>query len=53
MESNMHYGRTISRYYLFSISNILAAFGGGLILGKATDVIMNPALHGGSILAFL
>ena len=49
----MHYGRTISRYYLFSISNILAAFGGGLILGKATDVIMNPALHGGSILAFL
>lgn len=41
-----------SRYYLFSISNLLGAFGGGLILGKATDVITNPILHGGSILAF-
>tara|TARA_Y100000588_G_scaffold394902_1_gene518193 strand:+ start:5030 stop:6283 length:1254 start_codon:yes stop_codon:yes gene_type:complete len=41
-----------TRYYFFSISNFFAAFGGGLILGKATDVIINPLLHGGSILAF-
>ncbi|MFC3908555.1 hypothetical protein ACFORL_05630 [Legionella dresdenensis] len=45
-------GIVSSRYYLFSISNLIAAFGGGLILGKATDVIKTPYLHGGSILAF-
>lgn len=39
-------------YYLFSISNLFAAFGGGLILGKGTDVINYPSLQGGSILAF-
>ena len=41
-----------TRYYLFSISNLIAAFGGGLILGKATNIIKTPYLHGGSILAF-
>jgi len=40
------------RYYLFSISNLIAAFGGGLILGKGAGVIDFPYLHGGSILAF-
>lgn len=40
------------RYYLFSISNLIAAFGGGLILGKGAGVIDVPYLHGGSILAF-
>ena len=39
-------------YYLFSISNLIAAFGGGLILGKGVDVIQQPYLHGGSVLAF-
>ena len=41
-----------NRYYFFGLSNFLAAFGGGLILGKATNVLSTPYLHGGSILAF-
>ena len=40
------------RYYLFSISNLFAAFGGGLILGKGAGIIDYPYLQGGSILAF-
>lgn len=42
-----------SRYYLFSLANFLAAFGGGMILGKGVGVIDNVALHGSSVLAFL
>jgi hypothetical protein len=45
-------GNFCSRYYLFSVSNLIAAFGGGLILGKATNIIKTTYLHGGSILAF-
>lgn len=45
-------GNLSSRYYFFSISNLIAAFGGGLILGKGAGVIDFPYLHGGSILAF-
>ncbi|OGT38920.1 MAG: hypothetical protein A3F12_01940 [Gammaproteobacteria bacterium RIFCSPHIGHO2_12_FULL_38_14] len=39
-------------YYLFSLSNLLAAFGGGTILGKGVGIIDIPYLQGGSILAF-
>lgn len=39
-------------YYLSSISNLLAAIGGGTILGKGVNVINNPFFQGGSILAF-
>lgn len=45
-------GNVSFRYYLFSISNLLAAFGGGLILGKGAGIIHYPYLQGGSILAF-
>lgn len=41
-----------NRYYLFALSNFLAAFGGGMILGKGISVINIPYLKGGSILAF-
>jgi hypothetical protein len=41
-----------SRYYLFSISNFIAAIGGGLILGKCASVIDYPGLKGSSIFAF-
>lgn len=41
------------RYCLFSFSNFLAAFGGGVILGKGIGVIDNSFLHGSSVLAFL
>lgn len=44
--------RMSSRYYLFSLSNLIAAFGGGAILGKGVGVIDLPLLHGDSILAF-
>lgn len=40
------------RYYLFSISNLLAAFGGGLVLGKGIGIINIPHLQNGSVLAF-
>lgn len=40
------------QYYLFSFSNLLAAFGGGMILGKGIGIIDIPILQGGSILAF-
>ncbi|MBV9576709.1 MAG: hypothetical protein JO149_08815 [Gammaproteobacteria bacterium] len=40
------------RYYLFSLSNFLAAVGGGMILGKGVATIQIPALQGGSLLAF-
>ena len=39
-------------YYFFSLSNLIAAFGGGLILGKGVGIINLPYLQGGSILAF-
>ena len=42
----------LSRYYLFSITNLLAAFGGGLILGQGLGVIDIPYLQHGSVLAF-
>ncbi len=41
-----------NRYYLFSLSNLIAAFGGGLILGKGAGIIDLYYLHGGSVLAF-
>lgn len=40
------------RYYLFAFSNFLAAFGGGMILGKGVRIINNPLLQNGSIMAF-
>lgn len=45
-------GNISLRYYLFSISNLLAAFGGGLVLGKGLGIINIPYLKNGSILAF-
>ena len=41
-----------SHYYLYALSNLLAAFGGGMILGKGMGVINTSYLQGGSILAF-
>lgn len=41
-----------SRYYFSSFSNFIAAFGGGMILGKGVGIIDQPFLQGGSILAF-
>jgi hypothetical protein len=47
------FGQTPSeQYYRFFISNLIAAFGGGLILGKGAGIIDYPYLQGGSILAF-
>lgn len=40
------------RYYLFSFSNFIAAFGGGMILGKSVGIIKNAYLQGDSVLAF-
>lgn len=40
------------RYYLFAFSNFLAAFGGGMILGKGVGVINTPFLQNGAIMAF-
>jgi hypothetical protein len=40
------------RYYLFAFSNLIAAFGGGMILGKGAGIIKNHYLQGGSIFAF-
>lgn len=45
-------GNLSLRYYLFSISNLFAAFGGGLVLGKGLGVIDIPYLQNGSVLAF-
>lgn len=41
-----------TRYYFFSISNFIAALGGGVILGKGIGIIDHPFLQSGSILAF-
>lgn len=41
-----------SQYYLFSLANLSAAFGGGIILGKGVAIIDLPYLHASSILAF-
>lgn len=41
-----------SQYSLFSFSNFIAAFGGGMILGKGIGIINTPFLKGGSVLAF-
>ena len=40
------------RYYLFSLSNFMAAVGGGMILGKGVATIQIPVLQGSSLLAF-
>lgn len=40
------------KYYFYAISNFLAAFGGGMILGKGINVINISFLQGSSILAF-
>lgn len=39
-------------YFFFSFANLIAAFGGGLILGKGIGVLNSPYLQGDSILAF-
>lgn len=45
--------KNAARYYLFALANFLAAFGGGMILGKGIGVISTTFLvRGGSILAF-
>lgn len=41
-----------SRYYLFSLANLSAAFGGGVILGKGVGIIDLPYFHASSLLAF-
>jgi hypothetical protein len=48
----MSKGKLSHQYYLFSLSNLFAAFGGGLILGKGLGVINIPYLENASILAF-
>lgn len=40
------------RYYLFSFSNLIAAFGGGAVLGKCVGIIKDGVFHGSSIFAF-
>jgi hypothetical protein len=40
------------KYYVFSFSNLLAAFGGGTVLGKCVGIIDNDYLQGDSVLAF-
>lgn len=39
-------------FRLFALSNLLAAFGGGMILGKGMGIIDTPYLQEGSLLAF-
>lgn len=39
-------------FYLLVLSNFIASFGGGTILGKGIHIIDLPLLQGGSILAF-
>ncbi len=39
-------------FFLLSFSNLLAAFGGGIILGKGIACIQTEYLKGGSVLAF-
>jgi hypothetical protein len=41
-----------NQYYFYSFSNFLAAFGGGMILGKGIGAINVPFLQGGSVQAF-
>lgn len=48
----MHEINTTTRYYFFSVSNFIAAWAGGTILGKGIGVINTPFIHGSSILAF-
>lgn len=45
-------GKNGVRYYLFALSNFLAAFGGGMILGKGMGTITTTFVQGGSLLAF-
>jgi hypothetical protein len=40
------------KYYLYALSNLIAAFGGGMILGKGIRAINTSIFQGGSILAF-
>src|SRR5262245_16530583 len=40
------------RYYFYALANFLAAFGGGVILGKGISVLNGTMFEGGSILAF-
>ena len=47
----MLYNKLLSRYFS-PIANLVAAFGGGMILGKGIGVINYPYLQSGSILAF-
>jgi len=39
-------------FRLFALSNLMAAFGGGMILGKGVKIIDTPYLQSGSLLAF-
>ena len=45
-------GTLSNPYYLPAFSNLMAAFGGGIILGKGVGIIDSPYFHNGSILAF-
>ncbi len=47
----MPQGRVL-QYHSFAVANFLAAFGGGMILGKGIGVINTPFLQGGSLVAF-
>lgn len=49
----MSYKNLSYSHGLFSFANLLAAFGGGMILGKGMGVIANAFLQGGTSLAFL
>lgn len=42
----------MTQNYLYAFSNLIAAFGGGMILGKGIGIIDNPYLQGGSLSAF-
>lgn len=44
--------KNLLRYYLFSFSNLIAAFGGGTILGKCVGIIKDGVFQGSSIFAF-
>lgn len=48
---SLHQKQSVS-YSLFSISNFLAAIGGGVVLGKGVGILDVPILQGSSLLAF-
>lgn len=48
----MQYGKLVNNYHLYALSNLLTAFGGGMILGQGISIINSSYLQGDSILAF-